>query len=63
MSAKTLSILNFWLLRARKKLYLKKTITNLLEKNTNIKCDYCDCDWGLRNEAIENIEEIYSNFL
>lgn len=58
----TKSLLLYWLRRVQRLIEIKKQVARLLEKHTNIQCDYCGSNWGLRNENIQNIEEVYCAF-
>lgn len=49
----------FWLNRARKLKKAKGEIGMFMELNTNDKCCFCGATYGLRNEPIDSIDEVF----
>lgn len=56
------AVLRYWYHRARTIRISRSQIAGILEKKTNVVCDYCGINWGLRCECIDNIEAIFEDF-
>ena len=58
-----MKILRSWKKRAQRNRKIRVQIGGLIEEKTDNLCNFCKRDWGLRGESIENIEQVFINFL
>lgn len=56
-------LLVYWLKQSRIIFKARSQVARLLEKMTNIRCDFCGANWGLRCETINNFRQLFEDFI
>ena len=59
----TRAIIRFWILRARLKQKIRMEVTKLIDGKLQKHCLYCKASYGLQVELIQNIEDVFFQFL
>lgn len=63
LSPSFLKIMKLWKKRAINLIKCRSQVAGIMEKACQPYCEYCDRNWGLKCESIDNIEVVFHKFL
>lgn len=60
----TIDVVKFWLFRANRLKKIRSQIAGMMQlQKVENKCEFCEKNWGLRSECLENLEDLFEKFL
>lgn len=51
-----------WLEKGKITRFIRISVAGILEFVSKPCCEYCNVNWGLRTESIENVEQLFDKF-